>query len=32
MAKSFENAVNVEDYNGIRTHSSTEELNHSGHF
>ncbi len=27
---SFENAVDVEDYNVIRARSSTEELNHSG--
>ncbi len=28
--QSFENTVNVDDYNAIRAHSSTEELNHSG--
>ncbi len=28
--QSFENAVDVEDYNAIRARSSTEELNHSG--
>ncbi len=27
---SFKNAVDLEDYNGIRVRSSTEELNHSG--
>ncbi len=30
MARVFENAADVKDYNAIRARSSTEELNHSG--